>query len=68
MTTQHIAARACEHLVFAGLHKSAEKDHIRAGTPCRLEKYTVNQACSWGIFFCPIPSHGIPTKIQFDKS
>ena len=42
MTTRHLAARACEHLVLAGPHKSAIKDHIRACATCREEKYTVN--------------------------
>ena len=42
MTTRHLAARACEHLVLARPHKSAIKDHIRACTTCRDEKYTVN--------------------------
>ena len=42
MTTRHLAARACEHLVLAGSQKSAIKEHIRACAICREEKYTVN--------------------------
>ena len=42
MTTRHLAARASEHLVLAGPHKSAIKDHIRACATGREEKYTVN--------------------------
>ena len=42
MTTRHLAARACEHLVLAGPHQSAIKDHIRACATGRDEKYTVN--------------------------
>ena len=42
VTTRHLAARACEHLVLAGLQKSAIKEHIRACAICREEKYTVN--------------------------
>ena len=42
MTTRHLDARACEHLVLAGLRKSAIKDHIRACATCHEEKYTVN--------------------------
>ena len=34
MTTRHLAARACEHLVLAGPQKSAIKEHIRACTIC----------------------------------
>ena len=26
------------------------------------------QACPWDMFFCPIPSNGIPIKILFNKS
>ena len=42
MTTGHLAAIACEHLVLAGPHKSAIKDHIRTCATCRDEKYTVD--------------------------
>ena len=42
MTTRHLAARACEHLVFAGSHKSAIKDHTHACATCREGKYTLN--------------------------
>ena len=42
MTTRHLAARACKHLVLAGPQKSAIKEHIRACAICREEKYTVN--------------------------
>ena len=42
MTTRHLAARACEHLVLAGPQKSAIKEHILACVICREEKYTVN--------------------------
>ena len=42
MTTRHLTARACKHLVLAGLQKSAIKKHIRACAICREEKYTVN--------------------------
>ena len=42
MTTRHLAARACEHLVFAQSHKSAIKDHIHACATGREDKYTVN--------------------------
>ena len=42
MTTRHLDARACKHLILAGLHKSAIKDHIRACATCHEEKYTVN--------------------------
>ena len=42
MTTRHLAARVCEHLVLAGPQKSAIKEHIRACAICLEEKYTVN--------------------------
>ena len=42
MTTRHLAARACEHLVLAGVLKSAIKDHVRACATCRDEKYTAD--------------------------
>ena len=42
MTTRHLAAKACEHLVLAGPQKSAIKEHIRACANCREEKYIVN--------------------------
>ena len=48
MTTQHLAARACEHLVLARLRKSAIKEHIRTCAICREEKYTVNQGWQYG--------------------
>ena len=40
VTTRHLAARACEHLVLAGPHKSAMKDHIRACATCSEQKYS----------------------------
>ena len=38
MTTRHLAARACEHLVLAGPQKSAIKEHIRACAICREDR------------------------------
>ena len=42
MTTRHLAATACEHLVLATPHKSAIIDHIRTCANFHKEKYTVN--------------------------
>ena len=42
MTTRHLVARACKHLILVGPHKSAIKDHIRTCATCREDKYTIN--------------------------